>query len=224
MKIINKINQAFAYPDFVKVLVPYQYNGIADCIDWPQDYLEKMGNAGGGRNILHYQLFSKLKSKNVTEINYLELGVFLGGNIIDIVKVSKIFDIKLNITVVDTFEGTENENMANFVDHYDSSNSFKNKFLNNLKNANISNDVDIFEGTTDEFFDKNDKMFDLIYIDADHSKESVTKDILNSFKFIKDGGVISGDDYHPCWGVFEAVNSFHKEKTIKAVAEMWYFE
>jgi len=108
------------------------------------------------------------------------------------------------------------------VDHYDSDNNFKNKFINNLKNENIENEIDIFQGTTDEFFEKNKQKFDLIYIDADHSKDSVTKDILNAFKCINEGGIISGDDYHPCWGVFEAVNSFYKEKTIKVVAEMWY--
>ena len=50
------------------------------------------------------------------------------------------------------------------------------------------------------------------------------KDILNSMDAISPDGIISGDDYHPCWGVFDAVNSFSSKKQIKVIAEMWYFE
>lgn len=224
MKIINRINQAFSYPDYVKVLIPFQVGGISDCIDWPQDYVDRLGRSGGGRNILHYQLFSKLKRQGVSEVDYLELGVFLGSTINSIIAVAEIFDIKLNITAVDTFKGSENEDMTNFIEHYDVTNSFKNKFINNLNNEDIKKCIEIFEGTTDDFFIKNKKKYDLIFIDADHSKEAVTKDILNSLKSIKENGIVSGDDYHPCWGVFDAVNNFHKDKTINAVAELWYFQ
>lgn len=36
--------------------------------------------------------------------------------------------------------------------------------------------------------------FDIIFIDADHSYTPVKRDILNSLKLVKDGGIICGDD------------------------------
>jgi len=40
-----------------------------------------------------------------------------------------------------------------------------------------------------------DKFFDLIYIDANHSYEFVKKDIINYFPKVKDDGFIAGHDY-----------------------------
>lgn len=224
MKITKQIIPSFKYPENIKLYIPYSPTGLGEYINWPEDLLDVFDGClpGAGRNIFVYQLFQKLKKDNVKKINYLEVGTFLGRSLIELYKTSSLFDIEITSTVVDTFEGTKNEEMENFKKHYDQNNSFKSQFLKNIKNNNITN-LNIFEGFSDDFFNQNTEKFDLIYIDADHSYDAVKRDINNSLKFIKSGGNITGDDYHPCWGVFDAVNSISTERSIKVVGEMWYF-
>ena len=58
------------------------------------------------------------------------------------------------------------------------------------------------------FSDKFGKA-DLIYIDADHTFNSVHHDITEFWDLLRPGGVIFGDDYNDTWpGVKEAVNLF----------------
>jgi predicted O-methyltransferase YrrM len=49
--------------------------------------------------------------------------------------------------------------------------------------------------TSDNFFAKNDQIFDLIYIDGCHYAEFVARDAENSLKFSKSGTIIAFDDY-----------------------------
>lgn len=63
----------------------------------------------------------------------------------------------------------------------------------------------------------DDEYFDVIYIDADHSYESVRKDLDLSLKKVKKGGIISGHDYikENFSGVYRAVNEFCLENNLK---------
>ena len=49
--------------------------------------------------------------------------------------------------------------------------------------------------TTDEFFASNDKQFDFVYVDADHTAMSVLRDGINAYKSLKVNGVLAFDDY-----------------------------
>jgi predicted O-methyltransferase YrrM len=51
-----------------------------------------------------------------------------------------------------------------------------------------------YKGTSDSFFESNNKYFDFIYIDGHHEEEYVQRDATNSLSFLKDGGVIAFDD------------------------------
>lgn len=55
-----------------------------------------------------------------------------------------------------------------------------------------------------------DHYFDLMYVDADHSYESVKQDLLLCKSKTKIGGIISGHDYHQEHfpGTYQAVNDF----------------
>ena len=44
-------------------------------------------------------------------------------------------------------------------------------------------------------FKKNDKYFDLIYVDGDHSADQVKIDLNNSWNVLKNGGFLVLDDY-----------------------------
>ena len=64
-----------------------------------------------------------------------------------------------------------------------------------IKPVNIN--CDFFCGTTNDFFKQNDKTFDAIFIDADHSFESVLMDLSNSVKVLNKGGIIFIHDTDP---------------------------
>ncbi len=51
--------------------------------------------------------------------------------------------------------------------------------------------------TSDEFFENNNKKFDIIFIDGLHEYKQCKKDLLNSLKVIKKGGYIFLDDMLP---------------------------
>ena len=51
--------------------------------------------------------------------------------------------------------------------------------------------------TSDNFFEKNKDMFDIVFIDGLHIYEQVKKDILNSIKYLNDEGVILIHDCLP---------------------------
>lgn len=78
--------------------------------------------------------------------------------------------------------------------------------------------------TSDEFFASNEKMFDIIYVDGDHSYTQTKKDIDNAWKFIKKGGVLIGHDFlHKSnfyadndYGVTQAFREFIVENNVNA--------
>lgn len=51
--------------------------------------------------------------------------------------------------------------------------------------------------TSDEFFRKNRRKFDLIFIDGDHRAKQVQKDLDNALKYLRDGGAIVIHDVYP---------------------------
>ena len=65
-----------------------------------------------------------------------------------------------------------------------------------------------------------DKSLDFVYIDADHSKESVKEDIKAWFPKVKPDGVLGGHDYNKIeFGVFSAVNEFVKKRNFNLNAD-----
>ena len=54
--------------------------------------------------------------------------------------------------------------------------------------------------TSDDFFEQNNKTYDIVFIDGMHTKEQVSKDIINSLKVLNTGGKIV---VHDCLPAFE---------------------
>ena len=100
--------------------------------------------------------------------------------------------------------------------------------LDYFKKQIFENKVEICRKTSDEFFLKNENIFDLIYIDGNHLFEFVKRDIFNSLKFIKEDGLIVLDDYalKGWWddGITKAVNFHLKEKNIKIIRKHNIFD
>ena len=155
-------------------------------------------------NNLNYLNVNFRTVKNVKKI--LEIGSYEGR--------SAIFFLKnfsnSNISCVDTWSGSDEHNNVNFdlvEKNFDLNTSFYQ-----------SNDILIkHKMTSNEFFKKNDKYFDLIYVDGDHSADQVKIDLNNSWNVLKNGGFLVLDDY--MWWYYKdlkknpstPINNFIKE-------------
>ena len=120
--------------------------------------------------------------KNIKDI--LEIGSYEGR--------SSIFFLKnftgSNITCVDTWQGSDEHNSFDFKE-------IENNFDHNTSNYQLKNLLIKEKMTSDNFFQKNQKNFDLIYVDGDHSSHQVKIDINNSWNSLKPGGFLILDDY-----------------------------
>jgi len=73
---------------------------------------------------------------------------------------------------------------------------------------------------------QNEEAFDFVYIDGNHSYESVKKDITLYYPLIKNNGLIGGHDYTPYYEtVMRAVNEFAEEAKLElhTVFPDWWF-
>ena len=129
------------------------------------------------------------KNENIfsKKINYLEIGSFEGRSTIFMAENIK----NIHINVVDPFVASEE------LSNIDFKLIFK-TFTNNI--AAFKNKIKINKTTSDIFFKKNKKKFDIIYVDGAHNKEQVKSDSLNALKYLNKDGIIIFDDL--LWGFF----------------------
>lgn len=67
-----------------------------------------------------------------------------------------------------------------------------------------------------------DKSLDFVFIDANHSYESVSEDIKLWLPKIKDTGIMGGHDYNDGWpGVKKAINENFSKDKIQVIATSW---
>jgi SAM-dependent methyltransferase len=126
------------------------------------------------------------KIKNIR--NILEIGSYEGRSCIYFGK--KFTDAK--ITCVDTWSGSDEHLNIKF---QEIENNFDKNILTHLDNERVEK----LKLSSDVFFEKNNKFFDLIYIDGDHQTDQVNKDINNAWRILKDGGYLILDDYTWWW-------------------------
>lgn len=145
-----------------------------------QDFLKSKNTTTDYFSINAYY-WNKILNKNFKKFSYLEIGSWEGN--------SALYILKNHST----------ENVV-CVDLWDIDNNFKelnkknfDNFVKNLKE--FENKYSYFKTTSDDFFLKNNQFFDVIYIDGWHGTSQVNKDISNSWKFLKIGGIIICDDY-----------------------------
>ena len=129
--------------------------------------------------------FLSVNFKNIKNIkNILEIGSYEGR--------SAIFFLKnfsdSNITCVDTWSGSDEHNSINFQ-------LIEKNFDLNTSSYQSNNLLMKYKMTSNEFFQKNEKHFDLIYLDGDHSSNQVKIDLINSWNVLKKGGYLVLDDY-----------------------------
>lgn len=121
------------------------------------------------------------------KINYLEIGSFEGRSTLFIAENIK----NAYINIVDPFLNYDE------LKNIDSKLTFATFVRNTI---NFKHKIKINKTTSDIFFNKNKKKFDLIYVDGAHDKKSVRKDAINSFKYLNKNGIIIFDDF--LWSYF----------------------
>jgi len=140
-----------------------------------------------------------------------ELGVFRGDYsqiIIDIIQPSYIY-------LVDIFndgpffsgdkDGENAVTIPNLFIEYE----------NLVKKYEHHNNVSIIRNTTTNFLlNINSDLLQAVYIDADHSYDSVYNDLINSYNKVKQYGWIMGHDFNS-GEVQQAVNRFCNEKNLE---------
>lgn len=68
-----------------------------------------------------------------------------------------------------------------------------------LMNESVWKIPNVLTSTTDDYFEslQQDEKYDIVFIDADHNKESVKKDFFNSLKHLADDGIVLFHDVYP---------------------------
>lgn len=96
-----------------------------------------------------------------------------------------------------------------------------NEFIENTKNCD---NLIVFRGRFEDFFDTFPITPDLIFIDGDHRYEQVKTDLLIACQAVKVGGIIAGHDYrHNDWpDVKRAVDEFFPD--INLEESIWWIQ
>lgn len=68
-------------------------------------------------------------------------------------------------------------------------------FKKNINMSKNSKKIKFHNETSDDFFLKNKKKFNFIYVDGCHEIDYIDRDIRNSFKCLEIGGILWMDDY-----------------------------
>jgi hypothetical protein len=149
------------------------------------------------------------------EIRMLEVGSYMGEST-KVFASTGVFD---RVVAVDPHEGYEEFNELFGYDWE----IVKNEFYLNTKNFKC---IELIQDYSYNIINTiPNQEFHFIYIDADHSYESVKKDIIMMLEKVKDGGFIGGHDYneeHP--GVVQAVREIFGNNVIERFCdESWLY-
>ena len=126
-------------------------------------------------------VFKKYLS-TLDNFNYLEIGTFEGRSA---VYISQLRNCS-NITCVDSFKGSDEHKSIEI-------NLVYKNFKKNL--GKIKKKISFIKKSSDNFFLKNNKKFDVIYIDGSHFYKDVKKDLNNSIKCLNRNGILICDDF-----------------------------
>jgi hypothetical protein len=141
---------------------------------------------------------------------FVEVGSWFGKSTNYLISKIKESNKQINFITIDTFKGTDNEDL-----HKNIVNSFNGDiFYEFIDNTVLSDNLDKFEIIKDTSYNASNQFsnnsIDFIMIDAGHTYDDVKDDIKIWYNKIKPGGIISGDDYGGSFfpGVTRAVDEF----------------
>ena len=150
----------------------------------------------------------------------VEVGCYFGRSTCYMAELIKASGKKIKFDVIDIFTGSKSERgMLKVVAKFGG--SIYNAFIQNMKEAGVLDYVNPIIGDSAKTAKRYaDGSLDFVFIDADHTYESVKKDIEAWLPKIKSSGVLAGHDYqckkHP--GVAKAVDEKFKDIQIKGTS------
>ena len=189
----NKLMKSYMEnnPEFINNKIIYHFPG------GPGHYSSKISKMTNFWNkMIETNIFDnrndmiKYYCNKITNPKILEIGVFRGEFLEYIVNNCNIY----LIDGIDIFTGIccSGDADGNNLHYYNVENSYL-ELIEKYKNVfNVS----IYKADSVRFLkSKEDNYYDIIYIDADHSYDSVKSDLMNAFNKVKNNGYIMGHDY-----------------------------
>jgi hypothetical protein len=146
--------------------------------------------------------------KDKKDLVGLEIGVYKGRHA---KYMCELLDIK-ELHLIDPY------GMHKFRGYNESMKKIKQKAVNNLRKYPVSW---IFSKSEYVHLDFDDNFFDFIYLDGDHTYETVSKELELYWPKVKQGGVFGGHDFQLCTinsqknGVLPAVVKFIQKHNLK---------
>lgn len=145
---------------------------------------------------------------------FYEIGSWKGRSTCCMAQLIQKNNIDAKLYAVDTFAGS-GESIHNLeISRLSNQNlTLFDVFKQNINECGVCDVVTPIVSTgCDAAKNVEDSTLDFIYLDAAHDYESVKKDIETWLPKMKEGSIISGDDYAICWpGVIQSVNEIFSE-------------
>lgn len=170
------------------------------------------------------ELYTKVVNKYEKGV-IVEVGTWMGRSLSFIIPICKANGSK--IYAVDTWTGSTKE-VGPMVDwvyetmSVSGSMYFYECFLRNLGQISGNYCVIPILGRSVEAAKRfKDGTIDFVFIDSDHSYESVKEDLEAWWPKVKVGGALGGHDYHPSFGVIRAVDEFFGKKPDETSNSAW---
>lgn len=141
----------------------------------------------------YQQLYSNVVNISKDSDHFVEIGAWLGKSTaymaVEIANSNK----NIKFDVIDTWQGSANEDIhLEFVKTHD----IYKMFLDNMKKGNVSQYVNSIKMTSHEASKLyNDDSLDFVFIDAQHTYDSVMDDLKCWYPKTKSGKIIAGHDY-----------------------------
>ena len=168
---------------------------------------------------MHSYNFFKYLNFLEGNFNYLEIGTYEGNSAMF---VANTFP-KSKVYCVDNWNKTEEYGDQNF-DIVEKNFDYNTSSFNNIVK---------FKNNSDDFFKKNNTLFEVIYIDGYHKDFQVLKDCRNAWKILKKNGLLICDDYiwnfyenikeNPCYSINKFMDEIKNENKVLEVSKSQIF-
>ena len=168
---------------------------------------------------MHSYNFFKYLNFLEGNFNYLEIGTYEGNSAMF---VANTFP-KSKVYCVDNWNKTEEYGDQNF-DIVEKNFDYNTASFNNILK---------FKNNSDDFFKKNNTLFEVIYIDGYHRDFQVLKDCRNAWKILKKDGLLICDDYiwnfyenikeNPCYSINKFMDEIKNENKVLEVSKSQIF-
>ena len=168
------------------------------------------------------EFYSEIAKKGYK--NLVEVGVWKGHSISFLAKeLIKNNNLNFNLYAVDLFDETYQKGGVRTEYEFENIVEIYNQVLTEAGVRKYITDIKGFSWDMAESF--NDNSLDFIFIDADHTYESVVKDLNAWYPKLKRGGIISGHDYmNNDFGVKQAVNELMPGFKLTKDKIVWFKE